>query len=107
VAIEDDAEGVEGVVGGELVTGGEDGVENLLFGHGFAFDDLEDSFFKGEFVARTRAGRPRAVIAFASFEVHRTKCFVNGAQPGEQVFAFCQDGVANNGLLLEGVSGTH
>jgi len=61
-AVEDDAEGVEGIIGGELVSLANDGVEDLVFGEGFAFDDFEDGVFEGHCVADATGGSAGSVV---------------------------------------------
>ena len=101
-AVEDDAEGVEGVVGGEGVAGAEDGIEQLFFRVRFFGEDLVDGFFEGKFVADAAGRGVDTVIAHGGVETHGIKGCVDCLKAFEQSLAFGEDRIVKGQELRYG-----
>lgn len=101
-AVEDDAEGIEGIVGGEGVAGAEDGIEQFFFGEGLFGEDLVDGFFEGEFVADAAGWGVGSIIAHGAGDAHRVEGCVDILEAFEKGLAFGEDGIVKGQELRYG-----
>lgn len=90
-AVENDAEGVQGVVGGELVSSTEHGFEELFLRERPFGEDLENGLFQGKLVAGAASWSVKAVITHGGVDAHGGESLVNRAEAREERFAFSDD----------------